>query len=120
MAMEDGLVLGTLLGRLSTSEAIPAKEKREHLHNMLLLFEKLRKPRTTLGFEGAIAMRDFYQMQDGPEQEQRDKDLAEIDWNKPCRWHWADPSYQKNLLGFDTMKDSNDAFARWIDDLRTA
>ena len=119
MAVEDGLVLGTILGRLTTTDDIPAAEKRDRIHDVLVLFEKLRKSRTTLNVKGAIANRKFFHMHDGPEQEQRDKDLAEVDWVKPCRWHWGDLSYQQKMLGFDMVKDTNDAFTRWTHELRS-
>lgn len=119
-AVEDGLVLGTLLGRLSDTLAIPGGRRRDKIHDVLVLFEKVRKPRTTLNVQGALGNRKFYHMHDGPEQEQRDKDLAEIDWVKPCKWHWADPSYQKNVLGFDMVKDANEAFGRWADELQAS
>lgn len=119
MAVEDGLVLGTLLGRLSTTDAIPSRQKRDHIHQILVLFEKLRKTRTTINVKGAVANRKFFHMHDGPDQEQRDRDLAEIDWIKPCKWHWGDLSYQQKMLAFDMVKDTNDAFSRWILELQS-
>ena len=117
MAVEDGLVLGTLLGNLANTNAVQATEKRNHIHDILERFEKLRKSRTTLNVKGAIANRKFFHMHDGPAQRQRDKDLAEVNWVDPCRWHWADLRYQQKMLGFDMVKDTNDAFARWVHEL---
>jgi len=118
MAVEDGCVLGTLLGRLQGSELIPETEKQDKIHSILELCERLRKQRTTLQVRGAIANRYMFHLPDGPEQEQRDRELAEVDWIKPCRWQWADVGYQKKLLGFDVVQDTNKAFEAWIEDVR--
>jgi hypothetical protein len=56
----------------------------------------------------------MYHMHDGPEQEARDRELAEVDWVKPCSWGWADPGYQKKMLAFDSVADTNNAFNRWV------
>ncbi len=118
MAVEDGCVLGTLLGRLQSSDLIPEEGKREKIHSILELCEGLRKKRTTLQVRGAIANRYMFHLPDGPEQEQRDRDLAEVDWIKPCRWQWADFGYQKKMLGFEMVQDTNNAFEVWIEDVR--
>ena len=119
MAVEDGCVLGTLLGRLQDSELISETEKRDKIHSILELCERLRKKRTTLQVRGAMANRVMFHLPDGLEQEQRDRDLAEVDWIKPCRWQWADLGYQKKLLGFDVVHDTNKAFEVWIEDVRS-
>ena len=115
MAIEDGLILGTLLGRLYDIDFVSGGEKRRTIHSILELFESLRKQRTTLNVKGAIANRYMYHLPDGPEQEQRDKDLAEVDWETPCRWQWADLGYQRKMLGFDMMGDTNKAFEAWAE-----
>ncbi|KAJ9612792.1 hypothetical protein H2204_014897 [Knufia peltigerae] len=114
MAAEDGLVLGLLLGRLQNETSIPDDEKRSHINSALQLFENLRKKRTTTNVKGARANRIMYHMHDGPEQEARDQDLADVDWVKPSRWGWADPGYQKQMLAFDSVADTHKAFDRWL------
>ncbi len=118
MAVEDGLVLGTLLGHLWTTNDIPELEKRSQINPILRLCETLRKKRTTINVKGAVANRRMYHMADGPEQEERDKDLAEVDWVKPCKWGWADIGYQSKMLGFDTVGDTDRAFGVWLAELR--
>ena len=115
MAIEDGLILGTLLGLLHGTDFITGDEKRGKIHSILELFEGLRKQRTTLNVKGAIANRYMFHLPDGPEQEQRDEDLAEVDWENPCRWQWADLGYQKKMLSFDLMSDTNKAFGVWAE-----
>ena len=118
MAVEDGLVLGTLLGHLQASDQIPDTEKAERIRPILELFEALRKKRTTVNIKGAIANRAMFHLHDGPEQEQRDRELGEADWVKPCRWGWADPGYQKKMLGFEMVHDTEKAFEVWMEDVR--
>lgn len=57
MAVEDGLVLGLLLGKVQSSGRIPEQERRAHLNSVLRLFESLRKQRTTTNVKGSIANR---------------------------------------------------------------
>ncbi|KIW98290.1 uncharacterized protein Z519_01874 [Cladophialophora bantiana CBS 173.52] len=114
MAAEDGLVLGLLLGRLQASDRIPGQEKRACINSVLRLFESLRKKRTTVNVKGAVANRYMYHMHDGPEQEARDRELSEVDWQKPSRWGWADMNYQRKMLGFDSVADTNRAFEVWL------
>jgi hypothetical protein len=53
-------------------------------------------------------------MHDSAEQEARDAELAEVDWVKPSRWIWADVGYQRKMLGFDSVADTNRAFEVWL------
>ena len=115
MAVEDGLVLGLLLGRLHSTQAIPDARKRASISRVLQLFESLRKQRTTIIVKGAIQNRTFFHMPDGEEQEARDRALAEVDWVKPCVWQWADIGYQKKMLGFDMVTDTHRAFEAWVE-----
>jgi hypothetical protein len=57
-------------------------------------------------------------MHDGPEQEARDRELMEADPNnpKPSKLGWVDPGYLQKLLGFDSVKDTEGAFERWIEE----
>lgn len=114
MAVEDGLVLGLLLGRLQNSERIPHADRRTYINSVLRLCESLRKKRTTINVKGAVANRYMFHMHDGPEQEARDRELAEADWQKPSKWGWADPGYQRKMLGFDSVADTNRAFEVWL------
>jgi salicylate hydroxylase len=119
MAVEDGVILGTLLGRLQSSMNISCEEKVDRVHDILVLFESLRKKRTTLNVRGAIANRHMFHMEDGSEQEQRDRELSEVDWINPCRWQWADMGYQRRMLGFESVKETEKAFAAWLKGQRT-
>lgn len=110
MAVEDGAVLGILLGELSKTG------QSDQIPEILHLYEDLRKKRTTTNVRGAVDMAHMFQMSDPEEIKQRNKDLAEVDQDDPnstTRWQWANLAYQKNLLGFDTIKVAQQKFAEW-------
>lgn len=110
MAVEDGAVLGILLGGLSRLG------EKERIPELLHLYEDLRKKRTTTNVKGAVDMAYLFQMSDPAEIEQRNHDLANADLHDPnstTRWQWANLGYQKNLLGFDTIAVAKQRFAEW-------
>ena len=109
MAIEDGCVLGILLGRASK------EAQSSDLHNVLTLYEKLRKARTTVNVEGSIQNRRMFHMHDGAGQKSRDDALARVNWKDPCPWQWGDIGYMKRLMGFDVIADANAAFTHWKD-----
>ncbi|KAJ5982627.1 hypothetical protein N7451_012727 [Penicillium sp. IBT 35674x] len=109
MAVEDGTVVGFLLGSLKAD--YPTDVSQDQIHSILKLYEKVRKSRTTLNVLGAVANRQLYHMVDGPEQEQRDQDLR--DPTKHSKWQFTDYTYQNDLLGFDVIKDAEKQYAIW-------
>ncbi|KAF9890434.1 hypothetical protein FE257_005839 [Aspergillus nanangensis] len=111
MAVEDGTVLGLLLGEYHKHKTVP----RKSLHQLLKLYETIRKPRTTLNVKGAVNNRHFYHMDDGPEQVERDTSLLHHNWeNGKSKYAWADVQYQKDLLGYDVIAQGRLAFEAWI------
>ncbi|KAK5167143.1 uncharacterized protein LTR77_007873 [Saxophila tyrrhenica] len=118
MAVEDGLVLGVLLGRLQQSpELTQDGTKQQALNQVLALYERLRKARTTINVQGALNMRDFFHLGDGEEQVWRDGIMREYNesgaWPEGCRWNWGDVGYERSLLGFDLVVDAGGQFDRW-------
>ncbi|KAH7417764.1 putative salicylate hydroxylase [Cadophora sp. MPI-SDFR-AT-0126] len=111
MAVEDGAVVGRLLGRLGTE--LPAKSWQSEIPSVLQLYETLRKKRTTLNVQGAVANRIMYHLPDGPEQRKRDADFKNVDWIHPSPWKYADPAYQAELLGWDVLDSCNQEFDLW-------
>ncbi|KAF2846027.1 putative salicylate hydroxylase [Plenodomus tracheiphilus IPT5] len=111
MAVEDGAVLGKLLGRLNkVPVSIAASVSR--VPDVLKLYEKLRKARTTINVAGAVANRYWFHLHDGPEQEHRDAFLAGN--GVKSEWVLNNDAYQRDLLGFDVVKDSEEAFDAWL------
>jgi len=113
MAVEDGAVLGYLLGQLATKSSTNST-REDQVSGVLELYEKLRKSRTTINVLGAVTNRTYFHLKDGPEQEERDAALANVDWfHGTAKWKWIDSRYQEELLGFDALKDAEVAFEKW-------
>jgi salicylate hydroxylase len=113
MAVEDGAVLGLLLGKLQSRE--PTGPSSEHIQQVLLLFENLRKHRTTVNVQGAVHNRWFYHLPDGEDQVDRDRALKAVDWRSPkiTAYKWASPDYQSQLLGHDVLQEAENEFELW-------
>ena len=119
MAVEDGLVLGTLLGRLQSDLQLDKEVNKEPaIHDILKLYEQLRKRRTTTNTLGSVQCQDFYHVVDGDEQQHRDKMLEQYvhsrQWPSDCKWNWGDAQYQQSLLGFDAKEDALLRYADWM------
>jgi salicylate hydroxylase len=120
MAVEDGAVIGLLLGKLqATGKLSPgsSEARAAQLTSLLRLYEKLRKERTETNVKGAVLTKNFYHMPDGPEQEARDAELANLNrsnWQSPSHYNWADAPYQKSLLGFDVLSEASERFDEWF------
>ncbi|KAI1479277.1 putative salicylate hydroxylase [Daldinia eschscholtzii] len=118
MAVEDGAVIGLLLEKFQNA-GIPSDqvEKNKKLESLLRLYEDLRKERTEVNVAGAVDTRHYYHLADGPEQEARDKELATIPstkWKGQCSFNWGDAEYQRSLLGFDVLADTERRFDEWL------
>lgn len=73
MAVEDGAVLGMLLGM--AHERLEGRLSATQIHQILLRYEYLRKQRTTINVQGAIHNRWFFHLPDGEDQISRDSVL---------------------------------------------
>ena len=116
MAVEDGAVLGIILGSLYRSPFSSLRNRKSQISTMLHLYESLRKRRTTTNVQGSAQNRVLYHMTPGPERDVRDEALRNINWLNPhdkCDWNWGDLQYQKNLMGFDAVADAITQFERW-------
>jgi salicylate hydroxylase len=117
MAVEDGAVIGHLLGSLGkvlSSSRDRVSSNSELIESVLKLYENLRKSRTTINVRGAVANRAFFHLPDGPEQVARDEVLADSDWmSKRTEWKWADVEYQRDLLGHNAVDEASKAFEHW-------
>ncbi|PIA95873.1 6-hydroxynicotinate 3-monooxygenase [Cercospora beticola] len=115
MAVEDGAVLGYLLSVYQRDlQAEDGKLHAEPITSVLKLYEKMRKRRTTLNVAGADQNRIFYHMHDGPEQQERDAEMAGFDFEKGRSSHgWLDSEYNKDLLGYDAVEDAAAVYRQW-------
>lgn len=116
MAVEDGAVLGYLLGSTSQryARSIGNAQSFDYIKGVLGLYEKLRKARTTVNTKGAVANREMYHLPDGAAQQRRDAELKDFDYVAGCSdMKWADSRYQLDMLGFDAVEDARRAFGTW-------
>ncbi|KAF2167567.1 hypothetical protein M409DRAFT_22372 [Zasmidium cellare ATCC 36951] len=114
MAVEDGAVIGRLLGLVKDSGV-----SKEKLPGMLQLYETIRKERTTTTVATADANRDLYHMHDGVEQEKRDAFFGDHDWwdeRRTAPYRFADFGFLHELFGFDAVEDAEEGFLMWEKD----
>jgi salicylate hydroxylase len=118
MAVEDGGIIGDLIGRLNREllkGVIPQSRRYESINAVLGLYEQSQKNRTTVNVKGAISNRAFFHLPDGSEQEDRDEELAKHTFtNEDSRYTWCDVPYNKQLLNADVIHDASDRFDRWL------
>jgi salicylate hydroxylase len=102
ISVEDGAVLGGLLGKIRSKNDIP---------RVLALYEHLRRPRTSTVVFASTEQRRIFHMHDGPEQEERDRIM--LTQHPPERGHpnqWADPKMQEFLFGYDAELEVEQAW----------
>ncbi|KAI9172761.1 FAD-dependent monooxygenase OpS4 [Paramyrothecium foliicola] len=102
-AIEDGAVLGLLLGRIRS---------KDQLHQALHMYQSLRKARGEAIVKETFKQRDAFHMPDGPFQEERDRIFLsqlgkEITTAFPSRW--TCPKIQPWLYGYDAWKEVEEA-----------
>ncbi|RFU26959.1 hypothetical protein B7463_g9381, partial [Scytalidium lignicola] len=94
MAVEDSAALGSLLSRVSRRSQIP---------DVLVIYEALRKARSTRIVKVSSHSQTVFHMHDGARQKERDRLLIEFN-EKPFPGYpnkWRDPDFQKWLWGYD-------------------
>ncbi|KAF2436939.1 FAD/NAD(P)-binding domain-containing protein [Tothia fuscella] len=113
MAVEDGAVLGLLLGRLNAMGT--PEDTSAYIPGILSLFERFRKRRTTVNVRGAIDNQYIFHMEDGPDVDRRDEMLGQTNWETqtPTTFSWNDLQYQSDILSFDFITEAERAFEAW-------
>ncbi|KAF2731483.1 putative salicylate hydroxylase [Polyplosphaeria fusca] len=117
MAVEDGAVLGTLLGLYTNSARSNDQSTTPPLKTVLELFEKVQKERTTMNVRGSASNQKLYHVGDGPEQVERDKILKAAtleEKQEDEEFLVIDVRYQKKLLGRDCIAEAEAAWAELI------
>ncbi|KAM6529318.1 hypothetical protein FALCPG4_007457 [Fusarium falciforme] len=105
-AIEDGAVLGRLLGNIQSKEKLP---------KVLRMYEQLRKNRGDAIVRETFKQRDAFHMQDGPEQETRDDIfLSQLgkELGAPFPSRWTCPQVQPWLYGYSVEKEVTEALAK--------
>jgi len=103
-AVEDGAVLGALFERI---------EHRSQIPDLLTIYERLRKERTTRVVKGSTALRDIFHMVDGDRQQERNRQLLEHAPFEGYPNRWADPVFQPWLFGYDAFAEVDAAWKRY-------
>lgn len=109
MALEDGAVLGEVLGR------IKGKRKREK-GVALEVYEKCRKGRTEMVVKRGNLQQYLYHLDDGPEQEERDRRMRAVPTEAGEALAWRDPELSPVLLGYDHVKDVSFLLVKLVSD----
>lgn len=103
-AVEDGAVLGALFERI---------EQKSQISDVLTIYERLRKERTTRVVKGSTALRDIFHMKDGERQRERDRQLTQQEPFEGYPNRWADPTFQEYLFGYDAFAEVDMAWKRY-------
>ncbi|KAK6380081.1 hypothetical protein LTS17_005269 [Exophiala oligosperma] len=112
MAVEDGAVLGHLLGKIKNEFWRSETSAKEPINAVLELFEHVRKHRTTINVQGAVDNRRLFHMVEGPDRDRRSHVMQMTDWKTQTLtdFSWNDLEYQSAMLGFDVIADADRAF----------
>ncbi|KAI3335799.1 hypothetical protein F4824DRAFT_144826 [Ustulina deusta] len=105
-AIEDGAVLGLLLGSIQTREQLP---------KVLRMYQDLRKARGDAIVKETFKQRDSFHMPNGPEQEARDElFLSQLgrEPNAPFPSRWTCPQVQPWLYGYDAYREVEEAVSK--------
>lgn len=107
-SLEDGAVLGYLIGKVNAST------KATQLPKLATLYQELRKERGELIQKETFKQRDDFHLEDGPKQEARDALMTsmlggELVADFPSRW--TCPRVQKWLYGYDAYVEAKKGFA---------
>jgi salicylate hydroxylase len=105
LAVEDGAVLGHLFEKISHPN---------QLSDLLLIYEALRKPRTSRVVRAASVGRRVLHLPDGMLQEERDRQLLEEEPFEGFPHPWGDPVMQDSLFGYDAREEVNRAWTRYL------
>ncbi|KAI0876395.1 hypothetical protein GGS24DRAFT_451284 [Hypoxylon argillaceum] len=105
-AIEDGAVLGLLLGSIKSREQLP---------KALQLYQQLRKARGDAIVKETFKQRDSFHMRNGPEQEARDElFLSQLgkEVKGPFPSRWTCPQVQPWLYRYDAYEEVEDAISK--------
>ncbi|CAG9937421.1 unnamed protein product [Clonostachys rosea f. rosea IK726] len=106
-AVEDGAVLGLLLGHVKSKHQLP---------KALSMYERLRKSRGEAIVRETFNQRESFHMPDGPAQEARDQiflsQLGVEELKGPFPSRWTCPQVQPWLYGYDAFEVVEDAVKR--------
>ncbi|GAB7344844.1 hypothetical protein MBLNU457_3295t3 [Dothideomycetes sp. NU457] len=101
IAVEDGAALGALFEKI---------ENKEQLRDVLVIYEAIRKQRTSKVVKRSTLAQSFFHMPDGERQRERDRQLLEEEPFEGFPNHWSDPVLQKWLFGYAVEEEVDKAW----------
>ncbi|PWY88381.1 FAD/NAD(P)-binding domain-containing protein [Aspergillus heteromorphus CBS 117.55] len=101
LAFEDAAVLSTLFQRMVSPAQIP---------DLLTIYETIRKPRVEEMKRQVRWIRQRHSMRDGPQQEERDRQLREQAPFAGTANFLADPVFQPWMFGYDALAEADKAW----------
>lgn len=104
-AIEDGAVLGHLFEKMT---------HRDQLPDLLVIYESLRKSRTSRVVKASTLARRTLHLADGPRQKERDRQLEEEKPFNGSAHSWADPVMQEFLFGYDARREVDGAWEIYL------
>ena len=105
MAVEDGAVLGALFAHIT---------HRSQLRDLLLIYENIRKARTTIIVKASTQAQMINHCPDGDIQAGRDRQLMEEEPFEGFPSRYADPVFQKYVFGYDAFAEADKAWATYM------
>lgn len=111
MSFEDGAVLGECLSRLpktNTFETTNPKSTPSFVtqkRHALAVYQACREKRTQMVVDKGNRQQYLYHLPDGPEQEERDRQMQMVPTPPGEALAWRDPVLAPILLGYDHVKD---------------
>ncbi|KAL2810386.1 hypothetical protein BJX63DRAFT_402108 [Aspergillus granulosus] len=107
-AIEDGAVIAVVLSKLPSTDP-------ESIHKALKVYEKVRKDRAYALVELAAASGRALHLGEGAAKAERDKQFAALKGGKgPVPDKWADADVQKEIYGFDCVKEAEGRFEEYF------
>jgi salicylate hydroxylase len=103
--LEDAVVISRLLGLATHREQIP---------DVLIIYEAVRKPRTLTLKRRSEEMRDVYCIQNGPVQEERDRQLRDLEPYPGYVIPWMDPDFQSWMYTYDANEAASEAWKIYL------
>ena len=101
-AVEDGAVLGTLLGNL---------RQKTDIRDRLLLYEQLRRPRAMRVREMSVENLQIFHMLECAGRNESGEGIKSFSYSKPHS-HWADPVFRDYLFGHDVIGEAEGLIER--------
>ncbi|PLB47432.1 putative salicylate hydroxylase [Aspergillus steynii IBT 23096] len=107
MAVEDGAVLGMLLGAVASRRgSLTAGTRTPDIPDVLKLYEEIRKPYTSRNVNGAVRNRSIFHLEDGIVQWLRDKVMGLSGLTRETDWSYIMSYRYRQMLGTDVLREA--------------